>query len=68
MLSPLSLIYQGRYSEAKIACEQEILMLKESKNSAALTKATVTLAETLCRLGHLDVAAERLTDAIGISK
>jgi hypothetical protein len=68
MLSPLSLLYQGRYSEAKIACEQEIRMLKDSKseNSSAFTKATVTLAEALARLGYLDVAAERLTDAIGM--
>jgi hypothetical protein len=56
MLSPLSLIYQGRYSEAKIACEQEIRMLKGSKSgsSAALTKATLNLATVQHRLGYLD--------------
>ena len=68
MLSPLSLLYQGRYSEAKVACEQEIRMLKDSpsENPASLIKATVTLARALRNLGQLDAAAEHLTSALEI--
>ena len=68
MLSPLSLLYQGRYADDKIACEQEIQMLKDSRSesSTALTKATVTLATALFRLGQLVAAREHLTSALEI--
>jgi tetratricopeptide (TPR) repeat protein len=65
LLSPLSLIYQGRYAEAEIACDEEIRMLNEStsRNSAALIKATINMATVQWRLGHLDSAAEYLSGA-----
>ena len=65
-LSPLSLIYQGRYEEARSACEQEIEMLKaaESTNTALMAKAYETMGTVLYRLGQYDCAWEFLTSAL----
>ena len=67
-LSPLSLVYQGRFDEALGACEQEIAMLKasESENSAALAKAYSTMGTVLYRLGKLEFAMTVLTRALGL--
>jgi tetratricopeptide (TPR) repeat protein len=64
-LSPLSLIYQGRYDEAHEVCKQEIAMLKSLKcvNSAALAKAYSTMGTALWRLGQLEPAMDALTTA-----
>ena len=65
-LSPLSLIYQGRYEEARSACEQEVEMLKaaENTNSALMAKAYETMGTVLFRLGQYDCAWEFLTSAL----
>jgi hypothetical protein len=59
-LSPLSLIYQGRYDEVHEACEQEIAMLKSfnSGNSAALAKSYSTMGNALYRLGKHESAMD----------
>ena len=65
-LSPLSLIYQGRYDEALHACEQEIGMLQasESKESIVVVKAKATLGTVLWKLGQYELAMESLRAAL----
>ena len=67
MLSPLSLLYQGRYSEAKIACEEQIRMLKDSQseNSAvANTYNNIGMVEE--KLGNYQKALEYHEKALDI--
>ena len=65
-LSPLSLIYQGRFDEALHACEQEIGMLQasESKESIAMVKAKATLGTVFFHLGQYELAMESLRAAL----
>jgi tetratricopeptide (TPR) repeat protein len=62
-LSPLALIYQGRYNEAHEACKQEMMKSLKSGNSAALAKAYSTMGNALWRLGQLESAMDALTTA-----
>ena len=65
-LSPLSLIYQGRYDEALLASEQEIGMLQasECKESTVMVKAKATLGTVLGNLGQYERAMETLNAAL----
>ena len=67
-LSPLSLNLEGRYREARQACEQEIEMLQasEGRGSVAMARAKLTLGSVLTDLGEYDSAMESLTDSMGL--
>ena len=69
-LSPLSLIYQGRYDEALHACEEEIGMLQasESQESISMVKAKATLGTVFFRLRKYECAVELLQDALTLCR